>query len=392
MLDKKKDRGNPAPLKNHVNFSEHIRSFVSVFSDQQTAKKQIVQAYQNKRDRPASIVELPVYNFSKYTLIGLHFISFLFASSFVFYLQSLSLSYGIIVILSLITILILAFSEYGQHSTLNTFFNIRFISGLVSQRLLILAIVFSLISVSSSSFGISYFFKSRAIESNGLWYMLVFVSVIVEFFIVANTYDIHRFESRAKDEVVMLNDVCYQNGASTIFVDTPPEKMPRTIISSPLSDSQKQPMVIVQEQEEQNSPYKRNRRKVTPNSNTAVTTPKKVKKAHESTGNSTSTKSHNTHKTPVITKDSVEIATKKETTSRGDKKDWSYGDVTRNIRIYQGRVEKHKEGGTPSQKINLAFFINVRDTHDFERNKTYPYTSPTQRKEWYNKQFSNTKI
>lgn len=329
-------------IKNNVNFTEHIKSFVGAFTKQQKEKKQIVQAYLNKRDRPLSIVELPLYNFSKLTLSLLHLVSFLFAVSFVYYLQTLALATPIFYALSFISVALLAFSEFGQHSTLNTLFNIKFLSGVYSQRLTAFAFVFSLISVTSSSVGIAHFFSSVGVESNILYYALVSASLLVEFFILANTYDIHRFENTAKNEVNMLNDMYHQNGTASIFIDQKPP------LFAPTNFVDTTPTIAIADKAE------------------------KIIKPLKS-------KTHKTGKNLVSTYVLEPLSPPKVGAST-DAKVWSNSDIKGFLRLYRDRVGKQKKAGrkiTDANKVGLWFFTSIQNR------KTYKANSVADRKALY---------
>jgi len=366
MLSQKKNKGNP--IANNINFTEHIRSFVNAFSDSQTAKKQIIEAYQKKRDRPVSITELPVYNFSRYSLVFLHLVSLIFACSFVFYLASLGLSKGIFIIISLITILILIFCEYGQHATLQTFFNIKFINGLISQRLVILAIIFSTISITSSSFGINQFFISRNIESIPLWYALIFITILVELFILLNTYDVHRFEYRAKNEVTMLNDMYYKNGVSTIFIDNPPPNLPSNSPTLPTATAQK-PSIVVQ------PPYKRTRTSADADSN---------KQARKTASKQTGKQNKQDRQTIGFKQPEKPVKTD-HIEEKQDVKVWSNTEILNQLNIYQKRIAKQGDKVTEANRVGEWFFNSIKDKEQ------HPYITPQERAKLYKTHLKNLK-
>ena len=356
-----KNKGKP--IANNINFTEHIRSFVNAFSDSQTAKKQIIEAYQKKRDRPVSITELPVYNFSRYSLVFLHLVSLIFACSFVFYLESLGLSKGIFITLSFITIFILIFCEYGQHATLQTFFNIKFISGLFSQRLAILVVIFSIISITSSNFGISHFFVSRNIESIPLWYALIFITILVEFFILLNTFDVHRFEYRAKNEVTMLNDMYYRNGISTIFIDNPPPALPSD--SSPTLPTEPNPQIVAQ------SPDKRTQSFADADNTKQAykTASKREKQDRQQVG----------FKQPINPVKTSHVAEKQAV------KVWSNAEILNQLNIYQKRIIKQGDKVTEANRVGEWFFNSIKD------NKQHPYISPKERAKLYRTRLQTVK-
>jgi len=393
----KKNKSTPL-RKEKLHIANHFNALVKAYVGDEAQRKTIMEAFLQKKPKSYAQINYPLYRFNTLTLGVLHLISFICAVSIVGYLMTLPIG-GNVYALSIIAVLFLMVCEFGQHSTLNVAFENWHATNTVPQRIIMACIFFSLISIMSSAYGTYHFAQTYQLPTNAVLVGMIALSGINEILILYTTLEIHKYQKTVFQESVLVNDMHFQNSHSLFFDGMPNVQRMSTVLldaeETPLpSGESKQvlpfagPSIVV---EKESTPYARNR-PVTPDSHTAVTTAKKVKKAHKFTGNNTSSKSRNTAKTPVITKDSEGTATKKETTSRGDKKDWSFGDDTRNIRIYQGRVEKHKEGGTPSQKINLAFFSWIRDTHDFERNKTYPYTSPTQRKAWYNKEFHNLKI
>ena len=223
-----KGKGTPLP-RAKIKISDHFNALVKSYTSEQADKATIMQAWLAKRPKPYGVVYHPMYRFSKLSLGVLHLVSFVCAISVVGFIMTLDIGLQAY-ILSAIAVLFLAICEFGQHSTLNVACNIYHQAGEVPGRIKFIALLFSMVSVVSSAFGTYHFAQTYEVGNNSLVYAILLVSFVNEVLIIYNTIDIHKFEKTCYDESIMINDLTYENGQSTLFASGPPPPTFRTTL------------------------------------------------------------------------------------------------------------------------------------------------------------------
>lgn len=220
--------GTPLP-RAKIKISEHFNALVKSYTSEQADKATIMQAWLAKRPKPYGVVYHPMYRFSKLSLGVLHLVSFICATSVVGFIMTLNIGVQAY-LLSAIAVLFLAICEFGQHSTLNVACNIYHQAGEVPGRIKFIALLFSLVSIVSSAFGTYHFVQTYEVGTSSLLYGIFLVSLINEVLIIYNTIDIHKYEKSCYDESIMINDLTYENGQSTLFTSAPPPPTFRTTL------------------------------------------------------------------------------------------------------------------------------------------------------------------
>ncbi len=290
--DKTKSRNPQINTQNQMKTSGHLLELVRAYVDDEKVRADVVEAYNEKKPKSYAQVFNGLFRFSKLTLFAFHSLSFLIATPLVFslaYQFILRKDQGEIKILfdnilqdssnifdlsfmipATITVMILFLLEYGQHTTLNSLFNIFFQWGKkVVPGLALLALLFSAASVSTSGFGAREFIHvSKAVDplalgnidsqinqaldlrnqhsdrSNSIVrkrdseieylrqqraeligetkksmadyaMIMMCISLFFEIMIIANTYNIHNYQYKSAKETEMINDLAYSGNTSS---------------------------------------------------------------------------------------------------------------------------------------------------------------------------------
>jgi|GEM_PF-6053023 len=354
-------KGTPLP-RAKIRISEHYNALVKSYTSEQSDRATIMASWLAKRPKPYGVVYHPMYRFSKLSLGVLHLVSFICAVSVVGFIQSLNLgTQGMI--LSAIAVLFLAICEFGQHSTLNVACNIYHQSGAVPSRIKFIALLFSLVSIVSSAFGTYHFVQTYEMKGNALLYGIILVSLVNEILIIYNTIDIHKYEKACYDESMMINDLTYENGQSTLFTSTPP---PPTLKTTMVGESPE---------------YQR--RLLTPDRGPGI-----IKKISESKNEKVNPFEKIVDSKPVITKKPIEkVKTKvftsevKDTVPRVNPKSfWSKDKVREKRDKYKRSYEKSP---THHQKVRYTYFQYALDNFDkISLNGTLRIV-PKEAQKWY---------
>jgi len=371
MKDFQKNKGNPRPTlrKEKLRIADHFNSLVKSYVGDEAQRKTIMSAFLAKKPKSYAQINYPLYRFNSITLSVLHLISFICAVSIVGYIQSLDIG-ATAHVLSLVAVLFLVICEFGQHALLNVAFENWHATNNVPNRIGMMCVFFSAVSILSSAYGTYHFATTYDLPTNTIITGMLVVSAVNEILILYTTLEIHKYQKTVFQESVLVNDMHFQNSHSLFFDGMPNVQRMATVL---LDDKEAPTLpigetgtaeIIVQPQQ----PYRRTRQGVTADSNST----KKVRKTSRNSKDVTSVTKEPV--TPVTTPQKP-VITKKVARSR---KDFSYSDVNRNISIYSKRIETHKDGGTKQQHDNLRFFEWIKNSHDFSRGN-YPYVEPMER-------------